>query len=52
MDHEWLFWDGQEFMKQRGLAKQHPTRRADVARGHVGACVPRKSTGEDKAPWV
>jgi len=21
MDHEWLFWDGQEFMKQLGLAK-------------------------------
>ena len=21
MDHEWLFWDGQDFMKQLGLAK-------------------------------
>ena len=21
MDHEWLFWDSQDFMKQLGLAK-------------------------------
>ena len=21
MDHEWLFWDAQDFMKQLGLAK-------------------------------
>lgn len=32
MDHEWLFWDGQDFMKQLGLAKRRRRHEQDTQR--------------------
>ena len=48
MDHEWLFWDNQDFMKQMGLANQAVAAR--IPRVPPATCDGGRSLVERRRP--